>query len=359
MFVQTSGAAVARSMCILYSYPYRLFSGNDTMKPHHAAPAHISNLSKLGAMVVLAAVLAAVPARAEVSADDAKSGIVDCTAAVLQDHNPGLADKPDRVICFAGYISNFNVTARDDRGKKKFLGVPHWVAHHVKRAANSPESGERPDTWFTVPELAAKGIAPTSDSYAFSSAFRKAHKNWYDRGHLAQKYLAERRGHDAAWFTHNVVNAVPQRHVFNAGSWLTLECYTGAWANKYGEVWVVAGPVFKKNRPIVWMRSDNNKKAMAVAIPPGEFKIVARKTGEQWDVLAFVYPQNHKSYAKAPFDPEIWLKSVADIEQLTGEQFLSGVPNAAQIKAKPAEKLWPVAKSDFDSGCAKQQADVK
>ncbi|HEY5218031.1 MAG TPA: DNA/RNA non-specific endonuclease, partial [Pseudolabrys sp.] len=307
-------------------------------------------------MVVAAGLAVGTPARAEVSAADAKSGIVDCTPAVLNDHNPGLADNPDRVICFQGYVSNFNTKARS--GKPKYLGVPHWVAHHIKRAPNSPESGERPNVWFTVLDLADKGIAPIDESYVFSKKFRSTHKNWYDRGHQAQKYLVERLGNKAALYTHNVVNALPQLHNFNAGPWLTLECFTGAWANKYGEVWVVAGPVFKKNAAIKWLRSDSKKKPVPVAIPPSNFKIVARKTGDQWDLLAFVYPQTHKTYAKAPFDPEIWLKSVADIEQMTGEKFLSGLPNAAQLKQKTADKLWPVAKSDFDTGCATQKADV-
>ena len=307
-------------------------------------------------LCTIAILAVAAPAFATVSDADKKSGVVECSDAVLKDHNPGLAGDDDRIICFQGYISNFNTQARDT--KPKYLGVPHWVAHHVKKAADSPESGERPNTWFTIFDLADKGIAPISDSYAFSSAFRKQHKNWYDRGHLAQKYLAERLGHDAAWFTHNVVNAVPQLHVFNAGPWLTLECMTGAWANKYGEVWVVAGPVFDKNKPISWMRSDNHKKAVPVAIPPNEFKIVVRKNCAQWEVLSFLYPQSHKTYAKGPFDPEIWFKSVAEIERMTGLKLLAGLPNADALKANEAEKLWPVAKSDFDTGCNKQAADV-
>ncbi|MEP7030849.1 MAG: hypothetical protein ABI830_07945, partial [Pseudolabrys sp.] len=94
------------------------------------------------------------------------------------------------------------------------------------------------------------------------------------------------------------------------------------------------------------------------AIPPSNFKIVARKSGNDWELLAFVYPQQHTTYAKGPFDPEIWFKSVADIEQMTGETFLPGLPNAAQLKQKTADKLWPVAKSDFDTGCNKQKAEV-
>lgn len=310
----------------------------------------------LGMVVVAAALAPSSPARAGLSEADTKSGLVECTPALLKDHNPGLADNPDRLICFEAYVSNFNTKQRSS--KPKYLGVPHWVVHHIKRAASAPESGERPNVWFTVLELAELGIAPIHDSYAFSTKFRNTHKNWYERGHLAQKYLAERISRKAAFFTHNVVNAVPQRSQFNKGPWLTLECMTGAWANKFGEVWVIAGPVFKKNKPISWLRSDNHKKAVPVAIPVSIFKIVLRKQGNQWDVLAFVYPQTNKTYNKAPFDPEIFFKSVADIEQMTGEHFLSGLPNADQLRQKTPEKLWPVAKSDFDIGCDKQKVDV-
>jgi hypothetical protein len=85
---------------------------------------HARSIATLLFAVLLAA--AAAPARADVSADDAKVGIVDCTPARLTEHNPGLADKPDRLICFEGYVSNFNVTPRDNKGKKQYLGVPHW-----------------------------------------------------------------------------------------------------------------------------------------------------------------------------------------------------------------------------------------
>jgi hypothetical protein len=67
---------------------------------------------------------------------------------------------------------------------------------------------------------------------------------------------------------------------------------------------------------------------------------------------------NPQACAKGPFDPEVFFKSIADIEQLTGEKFLTGIPNAAQLRQKTATKLWPLAKSDFDSGCDQQKVDV-
>jgi DNA/RNA endonuclease G (NUC1) len=304
-------------------------------------------------------VIAASPGQAAVSDADAKEGIIECTDSHLKEHNPDLAGRADTVVCFLAYVSNFNTKPRQIGGKPRFLGVPHWVVHHIAKAPNAPETKDRPNSWFTVPDLAKQGIAPTDDSYAFSKAFREKNKNWYERGHLAQKYLAERLGGKSGWFTHNVVNAVPQRSQFNKGPWLTLECYTGAWANKFGEVWVVAGPVYRKNKPVVWLKSDANKKALPVAIPVAMYKIVARKQQDgQWAVLGFIYPQTHPSYSKRPYDPGKFMHTIAEIERLSGEEFLSGLPDAAALKKQTGVKLWPVAASDFDPGCASQKATV-
>jgi endonuclease G, mitochondrial len=298
-------------------------------------------------------------ASGEVSQAAADQGIVECTGVHVAKHNPGLAEDPDYLACFQAYISNFNTKPRQVRGKPRYLGVPRWVAHNIARAEQAPETNERPSSWFTVPELAQQGIAPTDDSYKFSANFRNRHKNWYERGHLAQKYLAERLGGTAGWFTHNVVNAVPQRSQFNKGPWLTLECFTGAWANKYGEVWVISGPIFTKSKPITWLRSDTKKQALPVAIPVSLFKIVMRKSPNgQWETLAFIYPQGHKTYRKGPFDPELWLQSVSEIERLTGEHFLSNLPNASSLKPRAASNIWTVAASDFDSGCKNQKTNV-
>lgn len=308
------------------------------------------------AVLIFGAPIASSPGRAAVS----EQGLVECTESHLKKHNPDLAGKPDRILCFQAYVSNFNTQPRQIGGKPRFLAVPHWVSHHIGKAQNALETKDRPNSWFTVPDLAQQGIAPTDASYAFSAAFRKKHKNWYERGHLAQKYLAERLEGQSGWFTHNVANAVPQRGQFNKSAWLTLECHTGAWANKFGEVWVVTGPVFRKNKPIVWLKSDSNKKALPVAIPIAMFKIVARKQQDgQWAVLGFIYPQTHKSYAKGPFDPGKFMQTIAEIERLTGGEFLSGLPDSAALKTQTGVKLWPVASTDFDPGCKSQKADVR
>jgi hypothetical protein len=101
------------------------------------------------------------------------------------------------------------------------------------------------------------------------------------------------------------------------------------------------------------------KKALPVAIPDSMYKIVARKQQDgSWAALGFIYPQTHPSYSHGPYDPGKFLQDIAEIERLTGEEFLTGIPGAAALKHQPGVKLWSLASSDFDPGCKSQKADV-
>ncbi len=287
-------------------------------------------------------------------------GTVECSPTHITTHNPGIVSVSATLFCFEAYLSNFD-TAENLEEDAEPRGVPHWVAHRIKKTKSSPESRARPRAWFTLPDLAAEGTAPTDDSYKFSQKFRNKHSNWYERGHLAQKYLAERLGEKAGWYTHNLANAVPQRGQFNKTAWLSLECLTGAWANQYGEVWVVAGPIFTNGHPIHWLKSDSSKKALAVAIPDSLFKIVARKAKDgSWNVLAFIYPQEHDNYKKKkPWNEADYLTSVAQIEMLTDEQFfVIKSDKTVPPKSKASQKIWPVKKDSYDTGCKSMAKDI-
>lgn len=263
---------------------------------------------------------------------------------------------------FRAFVSSFD-TDDDDDGDDvaDILAIPQWVAQEIRGADSAPESKKRPPTWFTDAELAERGWAPTDASYAYSKAFRDEHENWFDRGHLAQKYLAERLGEDAAWNTHTVLNAVPQRRRFNSGIWLELECKTGAWANKYGAIWVISGPVFLSGRPTQWI-GEPEKGEPSVAVPDALFKIVLREIAQPPGItaLAFVYPQDHDSYKTRPWDHTIWLTTIDRIEMLTGLDFLTSLSPAAQrgIERRKAKAIWPHHRSDFDPGCKQFAKDA-
>lgn len=264
----------------------------------------------------------------------------------------------DLVREFRAFTVSFDSADDDDGdGQGEARGVPEWVACEVKRfEGECVPTGERP-AWFTDEALALEGLAPRDDSYRFPAAERKGMKNGFDRGHLAPKFLAARLGEAAEWNTHTLLNAVPQRHEFNAGIWLDLERLTGAWAQRYGSVWVIAGPVFhrRSGHPPETI-GDTAQGEFPVAVPDALFKLVVRETAEPAapvEVLAFLYPQEGSGYAKGPFHQKRFLATVDEVERLTGLDFLTALPDGEEeeVEGRRATELWPVEEKDFVREC--------
>lgn len=171
---------------------------------------------------------------------------------------------------------------------------------------------------------------------------------------MAMKFIAERLGHDAAYNTHTMLNAVPQRDTFNSGIWQEMEYLTGAWAQEYGAVWVITGPVVIDNQPSGWIGQGDE---FRVAIPYALFKIVIKDSEthpEKPDVLAFLYPQIGPTYhGKAPYPHQNYLVSVDYIEELTGLDFLTTLPDAIEneLESETKEWLWAVSDNYFLRAC--------
>jgi endonuclease G len=289
-----------------------------------------------------------------ISAADRAGGRVPCDskfpgtpATISRWHNPGLVAVSDIELCFLGYISDFDSEDDDDGdGQPDRLGIPHFVIQRIDSRETRLESHKRPSAWMTVESLAVRGIAPRNNAYLFGLKWRRRHADWYERGHLAQKYLLERISETAAWFSHNVVNAVPQRGRFNRTAWLALECRTGAWARKYGTVWVISGPIFDTGSARRWLR-EPGRPSMPVAIPDRLFKIVVRQKrgGNGYEYAAYMLPQQDSSYAERTWDFTLWSTTVERIEHLTGLKFFQGSTRANRSTD------WPLLKDDFDPGC--------
>ena len=165
------------------------------------------------------------------------------------------------------------------------------------------------------------------------------------------KLIAERLGNDAAWNTHTTMNAVPQWKKFNRGIWLDLEKLTAAWAQRYGQVWVITGPVFLEDTASNFIGDAGEPE---VAVPEALFKIVVKENGTDTpDVLAFLYPQIGPGYLSRDYDHRKFLTSVDELEMMTGLDFLTGLedPIEKQVEKKTAGKLWDVEEEDFIKAC--------
>lgn len=278
--------------------------------------------------------------------------------AVTYQHDLYNTQPKDIVRDFAAYTVSFDSADdnnNDSRGDR--WGVPEYVAYEIRKYPGPCiPTGPRPSQWLTDQELFAAGIAPADASYAYSQGWRTQHDNWYERGHLCMKMIAERVSNDAAYKTHDLLNAVPQRSEFNKGIWEDLEEMTAAWAQKYGEVWVITGPVFTDMTVRAWL-GEREKGELPVAIPDALYKIVVKiHPGESSpDVLAFLYPQEGEGYGHRPFDHERYLTTVDAIEKLTGLDFLTALPDELErtVEKRHSAVLWPVSRGDYLQACRK------
>jgi len=159
---------------------------------------------------------------------------------------------------------------------------------------------------------------------------------------------AHRLGPDANYHTFNVANASPQKQSFNNGYWKNLEQTTGLWADTYGTVWIICGPIFEDKHPSEWIGDEGEVK---VAVPDAFFKIVARESSNpnRPYVLAFIYPHDEAlSSASIQVDHTEYLKSMDEVEQARGLGFFSSLPEDDQkaVESKPAADVWLLEPTD-------------
>ena len=233
---------------------------------------------------------------------------------------------------FRAFVTCFDSPDDDNGdGTPDTLGVPHWVAYELRAYTQKLPRRNRPSPWMTERKWYRRRLAPGDDSYRGSG---------YSRGHLCMKSHASRLGAYADWNTHTTVNAVPQLQSHNVGPWLRLENMTADWADVYGAVWIVAGPVFADRTPSRWIGDGEE---IRVAVPDALYKIVIKASDDPYrpDVLAFMFPHEKKPAVGWP-ELTSYVVSVDRIEVQTGLDFLTVLPDEAEadVESTAGTVLW-------------------
>ncbi len=283
-------------------------------------------------------------------------GSAPAQTSIAYNHDRYNTQPGDIIKTFQAYTVSFD--SGDDNDGDEFgevWRIPEWVAYEVRKYKGRCVPVNRDNTsWFSDEDLADEGIAPRYDSYTYAADWWQTRPNWYKPGQLTAEFIAQRLGREAAKETYSVMNVVPQRNEFDRGIWRALEFLTAAWAQRYGAVWVISGPVIFDRQPSGWIGDDGE---MAVAIPDALFKIVARESKDpnRPHILAFLYPQYGPFYFdKAPYPHQHFLVSVDKIEALTGLDFFTNLPTEAQkeIESEKKEWLWSVKTRDYVRICS-------
>lgn len=215
-----------------------------------------------------------------------------------------LEDRPSQMLYREGYTVSYN----------KALLVPNWVAWHLT-AAHATGTAKRKGIEFHEDEEVPEPRATTGD-------YRQS---GYDRGHLcpAGDNKWSRTAMDQSFL---MTNICPQDPNLNRGDWNEMENQCRQWAEKYGDIYIVAGPIFFKGRH---KRIGRNK----VTVPEGFFKVVLCMRGEP-KAIGFVYKNNAGNKPK-----DAYVNSVDEVERITGIDFFPSLPDKVENKVEKEQNL--------------------
>lgn len=195
--------------------------------------------------------------------------------------------------------------------------LPNWVAwhltfDHIEGEARRPSNAWQED--WDVPEPRAN-----SDDYRGSG---------WSRGHMCpagdNKWNAEAMNE-----TFLYSNICPQNASLNSGDWNEIEIQCRRWAQKYGDIYIVCGPVLYNK---MYRTIGHNQ----VVVPDAFFKVVLclNDTPKRIAFLCKNEGENHKTAD--------YVTTISQVEQITGIDFFPSLPNeiADKVKKKADINEW-------------------
>ena len=206
-----------------------------------------------------------------------------------------LTDRPEQLLKRVGYTVSYN----------SVLKLPNWVAWHLTVAHTSGIS-KRDGIKFHEDEEVPQPRATDAD-------YRRS---GYDRGHMCPSgdnkwsCLAQEQ-------SFLLTNVCPQDHQLNAGDWNEMESQCRRWVKRYGDIYIVAGPILFKGRH---KTIGQNK----VTVPEAFFKVVLCMKGYP-KAIGFIYRNQPGNRPKGDY-----VNSVDQVERLTGIDFFSSLPDAVE-----------------------------
>lgn len=181
---------------------------------------------------------------------------------------------------------------------------PNWVAWHLTA---SHVDGDVPRYNRYDEDLDVPAPRATNEDYRGSG---------WSRGHMCpagdNKWDAE-----AMRQSNLLTNMCPQNRSLNSGMWNRIEMDCRKWAQKYGDVYIVCGPLFynKEHETI-----GTNK----VVVPEAFFKVILCLNGKP-KTIGFVVKNNEGAKKK-----DQYVNTVDQVERITGMDFFPALPDSIE-----------------------------
>ncbi len=215
---------------------------------------------------------------------------------------------PEQILYRSEYIVSYNKNNK----------IPNWVAWHltanhtdghVKRPGNAwHEDLDVPYPRATIADYKGSGwtrghMCPTGD-------------NKWDSNAMYETFL----------FT----NCCPQNANLNSGAWNQIEISCRRWAEKYGDIYIVCGPIlFRQEHEVI----GENK----VVVPEAFFKIIVCLNKGCEMGIGFICRNTDGNRKK-----DLYVNSIREVERITGMTFFPHLSKEVSdvIKSKADLKDW-------------------
>lgn len=200
----------------------------------------------------------------------------------------------EQILEKSSYIVSYN----------KDTKIPNWVAWHltadhtdgyVRRMSNFYEENEVPTPRATLQDYQGSG---------------------WSRGHMCP--AGDNKWNETAMYeSFSLVNVCPQNASLNSGLWNRIEMDCRKWAQMYGSVYVVCGPLlYNKEHETI----GTNK----VVVPEAFFKVILCLQGQP-KAIGFVVKNNAGTKEK-----DHYVNTVDEVERLTGYDFFPSLPDSIE-----------------------------
>ena len=215
---------------------------------------------------------------------------------------PDYSDK-DFILKMNAYTTSYD----------KVNKIPKWVAWHL--ISDHTNGDQRRLSNFIVDDEVP---APRAELVDYKGS-------GYDRGHMCPAG-DNKWGFEPMKESFFLTNICPQDHNLNCGDWNELEITCRNWANKYGDIYIVAGPILYKGKHET---IGPNK----VTVPEGFFKVVLCMNGTP-KAIGFIYKNHPCNNPQSSY-----VNSIDQVERITGFDFFYNLPDDIEEKVEANANL--------------------
>ncbi|MBQ6208179.1 MAG: DNA/RNA non-specific endonuclease [Prevotella sp.] len=181
------------------------------------------------------------------------------------------------------------------------LKIPNWVAWHLT-ADHADGDVKRYSSYLEDEDVPCPRAMP--EDYK-GSGWSHGHMcpagdNKWDRKAMGESFL--------------LTNMCPQDRSLNSGLWNRIEMDCRKWAKKYGDVYIVCGPVLLN-------REHETIGENKVVVPEAFFKVILCLQGTP-KAIGFVIRNNEGKKKR-----DHYINTVDDVERITGMNFFPSLPD--------------------------------